>query len=76
MAPNFADEPEDLEECSSADTPVPIREGNEIEQILNDIGGSFGKFQLFNYMLFSIPMTVIGITALTYVFTTLNLEYR
>lgn len=59
-----------------ADKPTPLTEESEIEQILNDIGGSFGRFQLFNYALFSIPITVIGIVSMSYLFTTLNLEYR
>lgn len=59
-----------------ADKLNPVNEESEIEQILNDLGGSFGRYQILNYTLFSIPMIVIGIASLSYVFTTLNLEYR
>lgn len=61
---------------SDARAPNDLIEESEMEQILNDIGGSFGKFQLFNYALFSIPMTVMGVASMCFVFTTLNLEYR
>lgn len=49
---------------------------NDIEYILKDIGGSFGKFQLYNYALFAIPICLSGIFSLTYVFTAMNLDYR
>lgn len=58
------------------DLCLPKNEENEIEQILNDIGGSFGKFQLFNYTLFSLAMIIIGLNSLGYVFAALNLKYR
>lgn len=49
---------------------------NEIEYILNDIGGSYSRFQILNYTLFSIPICMVGMIGLSYVFTSLNLEYR
>lgn len=49
---------------------------SDIEYILNDLGGSYGKFQLINYILFSIPIGISAMVGMTYVFTTLNLEYR
>lgn len=49
---------------------------NDIEYILKDIGGSFGRFQLYNYALFAIPICLSGIFSLTYVFTAMNLDYR
>lgn len=51
-------------------------ETNLVENILIDIGGSFGKFQSINYVLFSLPMFINGLISMTYVFTALNLEYR
>lgn len=51
-------------------------ESSEIEFILEDIGGSYGKFQIMNYILFAIPIGISGIFGMTYVFTTLNLDYR
>lgn len=55
---------------------VKIKKKDDIEYIISDIGGSYGKFQIFNYILYSIPMCVSGIVAMTYVFTALNLDYR
>lgn len=49
---------------------------SDIQYILNDIGGSFGKFQWLNYVLFAIPISLSGLVSLTYVFTALNLDYR
>lgn len=51
-------------------------ESSEIEFILEDIGGSYGKFQIMNYVLFTIAIGMSGFTPLTYVLTTLNLDYR
>lgn len=51
-------------------------DADDAEFIINDIGGSFGKFQLRNYALYSIPIAVSGIVVMTYVFTALNLDYR
>lgn len=59
-----------------SDTAVPDLENSDIEQILNDIGGSFSRFQLFNYTLFSIPIAMVGILSMAYVFTALRVEYR
>lgn len=51
-------------------------ESYEIEYILRDIGGSFGKFQLLSYSLYSIPMFIIGVHTLAFIFSASNLEYR
>lgn len=51
-------------------------ENFEIEFILKDIGGSFGKFQIFSYCLYSIPMFITGTITLAFIFTASNLDYR
>lgn len=51
-------------------------ENNEFEHILSEFGGSYGKFQLFNMVLYTISFVFAGIVALNYVFTSLNLDYR
>lgn len=53
-----------------------IDDESDLSYILNDIGGSFGKFQLFNYAIIAIPICLSGIFSLTYVFTAMNLDYR
>lgn len=57
-------------------TETPVKKINDIEYILKDIGGSFGKFQLYNYVLISVPLFMTGLFSLTYVFTAMNLDYR
>lgn len=47
-----------------------------VESILTDIGGTFNRFQIFNYILFCIPFALSGTFGLSYVFTTLDLDYR
>lgn len=47
-----------------------------VELILDDIGGSFKKYQIINYILFCIPFALSGSFGLSYVFTALNVEYR
>lgn len=49
---------------------------DDIEFIIDDIGGSFGKFQLCNYVFYLIAIIMSGIFALSYVFAGLNLDYR
>lgn len=49
---------------------------DDIEFILKDIGGTFGKFQIFNYALFAVPMFLSNFYILDYVFLTLDLDYR
>lgn len=48
----------------------------ETEFILKDLGGSFGKFQLFSYCLYSIPMFICGVLTFAFVFSASNVEYR
>lgn len=49
---------------------------NEVENILYEIGGSFSKFQIFNYCIYAIVILNCAIVSMTFVFTTLNLDYR
>lgn len=59
------------------DQEIQRKQSNQnTEEILDELGGSFSRFQLYNYALLSIPIMVSGMVALTYVFTALNLEYR
>lgn len=55
---------------------VKSERSDDIEFILYDLGGSYGKFQLWNYFLFSIPIFLNGLISQVYVFTTLNVDYR
>ncbi|XP_055316667.1 solute carrier family 22 member 21-like isoform X3 [Sitodiplosis mosellana] len=47
-----------------------------VELILNDIGGTFKKYQIINYILFCLPFALSGSFGLNYVFTALNVESR
>lgn len=47
-----------------------------LELVLNDIGGTFKKYQIINYILFCLPFALSGSFGLSYVFTALNVEYR
>lgn len=47
-----------------------------VDVILRDLGGTFKKYQIINYILFCIPFALSGTFALSYVFTALNLDYR
>lgn len=47
-----------------------------VDLILSDLGGTFKKYQIINYILFCIPFALSGTFALSYVFTALNLDYR
>lgn len=63
---------------SSAERAVPqtIEKVDYVQLILNDIGGTFKRYQIFNYILFCIPFALSGSFGLSYVFTALNLDYR
>lgn len=52
------------------------QDNSDIDYILNEIGGTFGRFQIFNYVLYSIGLCYCGMAAMSYVFTTMNLDYR
>lgn len=47
-----------------------------IDTILNEIGGSFKRYQIIIYLIFCIPLAISGTLGLSYVFTALNLDYR
>lgn len=49
---------------------------NEIDYILNDIGGTFGKFQIYNYLMLSYSMLVTGTYIYDYVFSALEIDHR
>lgn len=51
-------------------------EHNEIDFILKDIGGTFGKFQIYNYLMLSYSMFVTGTYIYDYVFATLDVGHR
>lgn len=48
----------------------------DVELILEEIGGTFGKFQIYNYLLLSYAMFVSGQFAMDYVFSTLPIDHR
>lgn len=60
------------------ETPTIIERSNIdlVELILSDIGGTFRKYQIFNYILFCLPFSLSGTFGLSYVFTALSLDYR
>lgn len=74
----------DQQELSILDGPTTESElaaNNEqdvdvVDAILFDLGGTFKKYQIINYILFCIPFALSGTFALSYVFTALNLNYR
>lgn len=49
---------------------------DDLEFILKDIGGTFGKFQIFNYILLAVPLFLSDAYGLDFVFSTLDLDYR
>lgn len=52
------------------------QEHNDIDFILKDIGGTFGKFQIYNYLMLSFSVFVTGSFVLDYVFSTLQVDHR
>lgn len=47
-----------------------------LEVIFANIGGTFGKYQIINFILFCLPFALSGSFGLSYVFTALNIDYR
>lgn len=47
-----------------------------LEVIFTNIGGTFGKYQISNFILFCLPFALSGSFGLSYVFTALNIDYR
>lgn len=66
--------------CESVQSPETEKnessDSDLVELILKDIGGTFNKFQILNYILFCLPFALSGSFGLSYVFTALNLDYR
>lgn len=61
------------DECTE---PQKMEKVDYVQLILDDIGGTFKRYQIFNYILFCIPFALSGSFGLSYVFTALNLDYR
>lgn len=47
----------------------------DLDDVLEEIG-HFGKFQIFNYILISVPMIFVVISANSFVFTSGDMDYR
>lgn len=52
------------------------KEDLDLDFILNDIGGTFSKFQIVNYLLLGFAMFSAGASVLDYVFSTLQPQQR
>lgn len=70
-------------ECPGGDIDAAEHTGSQasesvdyVQMILDDIGGTFNRYQIINYILFCIPFALSGTFGLSYVFTALNLDYR
>lgn len=56
---------------------TPVNDANrDVNYILEQIGGTFGRFQIRNFILYSIALIFCGMAGMSYVFTAMNLEYR
>lgn len=64
------------ETIQSVNANQPSKNDNEMENILIELGGTYGRFQIFNYIMLTVPHIVTGYMVLAYVFTTLNVDYR
>lgn len=49
---------------------------NDMDVVFHELGGSSGRFQIFNYVLLSIPFMIVGYIIHGFVFTTLPVDYR
>lgn len=49
---------------------------NDIDFVLKDVGGTFGRFQIFNYLMLSVSIFISGTTVLEYVFAALEIDHR
>ena len=52
------------------------QEDDHIEYVLKDIGGTYGRFQIINYVLFSLTIGFSGLFVLVFVFSALSVDYR
>lgn len=48
----------------------------DVDYIIKEIGGTFGRFQIFNFIIYSIALCFCGMAGMPYVFTAMNLDYR
>lgn len=55
---------------------MTLHKEDDLEFILKDIGGTFGKFQMLNYILLAVPIFLSDVFVMDYVFSTLDLDYR
>lgn len=53
-----------------------VEQPNDLEFILEDIGGTFGKFQIYFYVLLAFPIILTDAYNLDYVFSSLDIDYR
>lgn len=51
-------------------------DNQEIDQLLNDLGGGYNRLQRFNYCLMCVPIFLAGALGIGYIFTTLDLDFR
>lgn len=49
---------------------------DDVDLILKDLGGTFSRFQIYNYLMLSFSMFVTGTFVLDYVFATLQVDHR
>lgn len=54
---------------------IIIMSDSQLDLILKELG-QFGKFQIINYLLIAIPLTLSAAYTLSYVFTAGDLDYR
>lgn len=66
-----------LDTTKNVSANVQSKSGNnEMDEIFNELGGTYGRFQIFNYILLVIPHIITGYIVFAYVFTALSLDYR
>lgn len=52
------------------------KELNDIDFVLKDVGGTFGRFQICNYLMLSASIFISGTSVLEYVFAALEIDHR
>lgn len=67
---------ENIENSNRRATIIDGPKKDLAEVILKEIGGTFKKYQIINYILFCLPFALSGSFGVNYVFTTLKVEYR
>lgn len=53
-----------------------VRTWDFTETVIESIGGTIGRYQILCFILFALPFALSGSFGLSYVFTSLNLDYR